>query len=656
MGELDKLSIPEDLKQAIREMENRGIQLLRNGKYQDAKEVFSHEYDAFLEKQKDLDTRIHKGAPLHNLGLSYLFAGFPQDGLKFILLAYIEDVLGSCKKGVADNFPASIALRSICGIPPSLLRTLESVILEEVKSGKKFLFPEDNYSLFSPVIKEIQSIFGHLLKKVKLFELEVHAQKHMALGAFGDAVAIYEKWNSILLDYEKEINLRVHKGHPLYNIGVAIHSQGKSTDALRFFLLAYVEDTLSEYTQGAADSLPAFLTLKKGLGINTDLLRGIEETAFEIKAEKQVVNPEEILSTAKRNIDTEKQKLAQSLNEIVKSKEKNEKKLFSRLKKENPSDNIFHVLRRWNSSTPRYPTNLEGILKDKQGSLGGGYYLRWQGKGVVIDPGYDFLAIFFEEEFGLNHIDAIIATHAHDDHTQDIETIFSLIYKMNKKFGENRQIDFFSSEGVKIKYSRLLDVTNTIATDLTPGEKLNLQNYKLTIESIKTDHNEKPWMKNNTGVGFILELTAEGGVSTPFRMGITSDTKYWNGIENAFENLDLLVVHLGTINDPNSQHLQEEGCVNLLKATNPKLVVVSEFGEELVGKRCNICERISIFTNRLPQKNAKIAVIPGDIGLKINLPQMQIYCENTNAFEDYAKVASVELDGRIHYLEKTKIK
>jgi hypothetical protein len=46
-------------------------------------------------------------------------------------------------------------------------------------------------------------------------------------------------------------------------------------------------------------------------------------------------------------------------------------------------DNQLEIIRRWNSHSP--------MLTD---SYGGGYFIRWRGKGIVIDPGCTFLRAF----------------------------------------------------------------------------------------------------------------------------------------------------------------------------------------------------------------------------------------------------------------------
>ncbi|PKL73825.1 MAG: hypothetical protein CVV29_01490, partial [Methanobacteriales archaeon HGW-Methanobacteriales-2] len=72
-------------------------------------------------------------------------------------------------------------------------------------------------------------------------------------------------------------------------------------------------------------------------------------------------------------------------------------------------EDFFLVLRRWNSWTP-------AITTDNDSNMGGGYFLFWKGKGIVIDPGFDYLYNFlYKEDLRIYDIDAVIITHAHID-------------------------------------------------------------------------------------------------------------------------------------------------------------------------------------------------------------------------------------------------
>ena len=75
--------------------------------------------------------------------------------------------------------------------------------------------------------------------------------------------------------------------------------------------------------------------------------------------------------------------------------------------------NKFVVLRRWQSFNPKIPRPGGWWVR------GGGYFLMWHGRGLVIDPGYDFIQNFYDEGFSLEDIDAVIISHSHPDHDDD---------------------------------------------------------------------------------------------------------------------------------------------------------------------------------------------------------------------------------------------
>ncbi|MDD3308180.1 MAG: MBL fold metallo-hydrolase [Acetobacterium sp.] len=86
----------------------------------------------------------------------------------------------------------------------------------------------------------------------------------------------------------------------------------------------------------------------------------------------------------------------------------------------------FEVLRRWNSYTP--------IIADNHfASKGGGYFINIKGKGIVVDPGFNFIDNFREAGHKFHEIDAVLITHAHNDHTADLESILTLLHKYNKE-------------------------------------------------------------------------------------------------------------------------------------------------------------------------------------------------------------------------------
>jgi len=85
----------------------------------------------------------------------------------------------------------------------------------------------------------------------------------------------------------------------------------------------------------------------------------------------------------------------------------------------------FYVLRRWNSYTPI-------VGDDNTNSKGGGYFIHLGEHGIVIDPGFNFIENFKKHGFKFNQISKIFISHAHNDHTADLESIRTLLYIYNK--------------------------------------------------------------------------------------------------------------------------------------------------------------------------------------------------------------------------------
>jgi tetratricopeptide (TPR) repeat protein len=107
---------------------------------------------------------------------------------------------------------------------------------------------------------------------------------------------------------------------------------------------------------------------------------------------------------------------------------------------------VFHVLQRWNSLTPILDKNnfkeetLQGIP-----SKGGGYFIDTGLHGIAIDPGFNFIENYNRNGFLFNQITHVIVTHAHNDHTTDLEPILSLIHAYNEQIKGDQYDTAFST-------------------------------------------------------------------------------------------------------------------------------------------------------------------------------------------------------------------
>ena len=261
-----------------------------------------------------------------------------------------------------------------------------------------------------------------------------------------------------------------------------------------------------------------------------------------------------------------------------------------------PSDDFeFIVLRRWNSYTPI-------ISGANRVSKGGGYFIKLPNCGVVIDPGYNFIDNFKASGFNFYEIDHVIITHAHNDHTADLESILTLLHQYNKSIlgdfdpdnesntimqeilnehkgdvkpedrnrieelakkrlacsTRRKRLRIYLSTSTYKKFSSILDLNSesdydvilinagdTLALDY-PSKSLrdSIPKTELKITAIHAKHNDL--ISNQDSLGFVIEYHQ-------FNMVYTGDTGFDKQIEEQYRTIKrklkhqpiILLAHLG---------------------------------------------------------------------------------------------------------------
>jgi len=232
--------------------------------------------------------------------------------------------------------------------------------------------------------------------------------------------------------------------------------------------------------------------------------------------------------------------------------------------------NKLVILRRWQSFNPKIPR------PKMQRVPGGGYLLLWQGKGIVIDPGYDFIQNLYDEGFSIEDIDAILITHSHPDHDNELSTFLTMLHEWNRWHQKNlrqekvKKIDLFLNEGTYRKYHNWLyspthvvskvyqlqlnvwDIEN-IKEWKRRGKNIRIDlrgdsGYSLAIEVIPAWHDEV--IAQHSAIGVKLYLYKKGKEEKEkleFTIGITGDTYGYERIEDYYKDCDILIAHLGDV-------------------------------------------------------------------------------------------------------------
>lgn len=342
-------------------------------------------------------------------------------------------------------------------------------------------------------------------------------------------------------------------------------------------------------------------------------------------------------------------------------------------------ESFFTVLRKWNSYTPSLPANTETGRSLNQYSIGGGYFLYAQGEegtldpgyGLVIDPGYNFIHNFGQAGFCLDDIDGILITHAHNDHTNDFESILSLLYQRNDKFiGRKtpKKVDLYLNVGSFKKFSNYLDLTKTDKKGyignvivMSPGQVYkipNRDNLDLEILTLYTNHNEIVTHDYSLGICFKLSgrnilLTGDTGWKFDTSQKNERFLKQNNvNIRTESESgcIDVLVAHIGSIKRKEfdihvdsenietfyyPSHLGILGIISVLEKWKPDLCIISEFGEELTELR----EKLTMEIENTCQKFYQTKCIPGDVGLFLSLDSKTSLCYATGKFVNWSDIS-----------------
>jgi len=139
-------SIPQEFQPEVARQEIEAIQSFNNRRFDDSRERYQRVLEIMEDAQREVERPIHKGTPLHMIGICYTAINQHNQALRYITLAYIEDTLNVAfnHEDEADRFPAAQMLRDFYGIRMSILSTIKEIAngLKETGEWAKVFDPE----------------------------------------------------------------------------------------------------------------------------------------------------------------------------------------------------------------------------------------------------------------------------------------------------------------------------------------------------------------------------------------------------------------------------------------------------------------------------------------------------------------------------------
>ena len=188
---------------------------------------------------------------------------------------------------------------------------------------------------------------------------------------------------------------------------------------------------------------------------------------------------------------------------------------------------------------------------------------------IWVDPGPGALVYGKEMRIHPKKIDGIVVTHYHLDHANDacalIEGMTEYGFKKRGFFIGSK----YSVDGDE-KGNRVLDTFHRSLPEKViigePGGSADLGRAVFHIK--KAVHDE------STTFGFVLEMDRK-------RIGYTSDTEYYQGIEGAYAGCDLLIVNsIKPKVNIYKGHMHMEEAIKLIKESKVKKGIITHLGYE----------------------------------------------------------------------------
>jgi tetratricopeptide (TPR) repeat protein/ribonuclease BN (tRNA processing enzyme) len=325
-------------------------------------------------------------------------------------------------------------------------------------------------------------------------------------------------------------------------------------------------------------------------------------------------------------------------------------------------DNVFSCLRGWSSAV----TLLEGRSNSQW--QGGGYFFKWKAKGVVLDPGFDFIDNFHEAGYNMREVDAVLVSHNHSDHNYDLGSLDDLRYELHRRWKtlpEDKQKEF--------DVSRCLFVVDEDTADSFRDDCAAHRGTAMKFTA--SDRERKRWIKQENELPFTVEhFKAKHGNDVPravgmrviihdenktdFVIGYTGDTEYFDTLASHLQNCDILLAHISMPNeeellDPDEfekkrlagelgkltsdgykrNHLGYRGLIKLVQETQPKMVLVGEFWAGLEDIRIDLIRGIRHQVKTVLAR--EIPILPTGIGFHLQLPTLQVECTACRKFTPY---------------------
>ncbi|MDF2550238.1 MAG: hypothetical protein K0S07_1305 [Chlamydiales bacterium] len=324
------------------------------------------------------------------------------------------------------------------------------------------------------------------------------------------------------------------------------------------------------------------------------------------------------------------------------------------------------------------------LLSEGERKTSNGYFLRWMGKGIALNPGYRFLENFHRQGLHIQDIDYVIVSQDSPETYADVKAIYDLNYQLNQTTPHLHIIHYYLDQQAHKILSPLLkpnfkqerntihclelyvdspdmekiDLTDTISLCYFPTAMLDSSQSSLSP-------NEDRSFKRRSSLGIRLDLATEDGTGltavdgrSVLKLGYISGTAWTPMLAQHLGQCDVLMTgfETTTASDYGKLKYLEEclgyfGTCSLMEEVRPQLLVYSEFSGREGDIRIEIAKKMRQEAAFASEQNT--VVLPGDTGLYIDLSALKVLCSVSKQLVEPKQVRVTKIDdafGPLKYL------
>ncbi len=333
-------------------------------------------------------------------------------------------------------------------------------------------------------------------------------------------------------------------------------------------------------------------------------------------------------------------------------------------------DNFLYFLTGWDYQRTR--DKGVGFAFDQATKSTQGLYFRWEGKGVVINPGTQFLETFHAHNFFIKDIDYVIVTNRSEESYTDLQSIYDLNYQHNTISKDLHVINYYLNQQAYHGLSTTLkphfkQERNTVHSlelylDSAGIEEVSLDEHiSMCYFLAPTASNPAASQTNNIGIRLELRSALVSGsllnantVSLAYISGMS-----WSPIfaEQLYHSDVVIAAFEETrAEDYNKEKYNEQslgyyGTLSLIEQCAPALTFTTEFGAKEGDIRLEVVKKLR-HDCALGQANNTV-VLPADTGLFLDLKSQRVRCSVSQTFvlpSEIKVIKPIDAFGNLQYL------